>query len=88
MTCKKRKLQYIREKNHYRSGGEGRNYIKISREMLEDSDFIPHLIVSCLSKMEKTFKMKLALKQYALGWDGDDFVKDIQTLRYSFKKVD
>jgi hypothetical protein len=85
-NCKKRKLAYIREKNHYRSFGVGKNYFKISDELLDDVDYIKQVIGLSVKDLEKKFKMKFQIIDFKTGLDGEDFIRQMTTVLYTFKK--
>ena len=87
MNCKKRKLNYIREKNHYRLFGFGSNFIKVSQELLDDPEYVQHLIESSLIKVEKKYKMKFEIIEMDIGFNGLDFIRNLKTIRYKFKKI-
>lgn len=91
MNSKKRKLKYIREKNHYRSGGESRCLFRVSSELLEDTDYFESLLskeaerISC--NLEKRFKMPFHLACFDTGSVADDYMKDLITVRLTLKAV-
>ena len=58
MNSKRRKLKYIREKNHYRLGGLGVDYFIVSNEMLSDDTFIRSQIIRQGDVISKRYKMK------------------------------
>ena len=90
LSNKKRKLNYIREKNHYRLGGFGASYFKMTKEMFEDSNFsdrfIKTEIENNLLKLKSIFKLDFKIDRFETGLDGNDFIHDLITIKYYYKK--
>ena len=91
MTCKQRKLRYIREKNSLVIGkGVFNNTYKISNEVLNDE----HLSFSVLNQMMVNSKKELFMKykihlntiSYSITCNGDDFIKNIKTVLVTINK--
>ena len=91
MTSKKRKLEYIREKNHYRKGGKAIGFIKVSIEMLEDVDFLEYEMVSessvFINKLQCKFKMRFRVCEISRGMIEDDFIRNLTTIRFYLKTI-
>lgn len=87
MTSKKRKLKYIREKNHYRKGGKAGSHFKITNELIEDVDFVENEIMNhsrrTINSLNKKFKMKFKVCEVSKGIIGDD----LTTIQYYFKTI-
>lgn len=90
-TAKKRKLEYIREKNHYRRGGKIGSFFKISNEMLDDRVFIERLTMErteeTKERLERKFKIKFKLVSMVSGNEGQDFTNDLTTIKLTFQKL-
>ena len=90
MTCKRRKIIYIREKNWYRLGNAGYFYIKIVNEMMDDVDFVERYIEEYVHKtiidLTKKFKMDFECCEILVGKNGDDYLHQLTTFRIKFKK--
>lgn len=90
-SSKKRKLEYIREKNHYRLGGSGVGYFKVSGQLIEDVDFVKLMLdtqtAETLNSFQKKFKMEFKAISYESGLIGDDFINNVTTFKIKFKKV-
>jgi hypothetical protein len=90
-SSKRRKLEYIREKNYYRKGGKCSSFLKVSKEMTENTNFIKGLIRSeefeIAKKLKNRFKMKFALTNIETGLNGDDFIMDLTTFKFNLKVV-
>ena len=88
-SCRKRKLEYIREKNHYRLGRKGSGYLKVSVEMIDDVDFLESFIMNESShlfyNLSRKFKMKFRVTSFDIAMSGEDFIRDIRTVKYYFK---
>ena len=92
MTCKKRKLKYIREKNYYRSFGEGKIFITVSNELDRESVFKAKekLLNNAeleLEKMEKKYKMPFGINAVIGGLNGDDLIRDCTSFGFLFKRT-
>ena len=89
LSNKKRKLQYIREKNHYRLGGEGVVRLHFVDEIMDDHDFVQQEIKIetkiKLDRLSKKYKMKFSIDRIKIGRNNDDFINGITTVLYSFK---
>ena len=91
MTSKKRKLEYIREKNHYRKGGDHVGWFKVPSGLSSDKDFINSEIES-VSKMQidylkKKFKINFKISSLDTGMIADDFVKGLFTIRFKLNII-
>lgn len=90
-SCKKRKLEYIREKNFYRLGGKGKGRLKIAIEMIDDVDFLKSFLDNDSSylfyNLSRKFKMNFRVTNFDVGLCGDDLIKDLRTVEYFFKKT-
>lgn len=87
---KKRKIEYIREKNHYRSGGEGGYSMKVSEELKEDEDYIKWLIQlwdEDLIKIGKKYKMNFERTKFDIGKDHEDFMRQTFSIVIRFKRT-
>ncbi len=86
MNRKKRNLQYIREKNYIRKGGIIRSYFKISNEMLDDSEFVKQFTESnvgdAIKRISRKFKLRLKLHDMLSGSDGEDFIRNLTTIKF------
>ena len=86
---RKRKLEYIREKNHYRLGGEGGSFFKISNELIKDTDFVAnevrHQSTNRISFLQKKFKMAFGVVGVDTGLDGNDFAMNLTTIKLTYK---
>ena len=91
ISRKKRKLEYIREKNYYRLGGKCKSIFKISSQMMGDNDFIQSTIKrqtkETATNLDRKFKMKFALTNIETGINGDDFINDLTTFKFTLKVV-
>lgn len=84
---KKRKLKYIREKNHYRKGGSGSMFIKISSDFLcKSSNIIESEISKKIHLHSKKFKIKFDVFEYNVGLVDEDFIQDLHTINFLFRK--
>ena len=82
-TSRQKKLEYIREKNHYRFGGIGASSFKISYRNTE----YDNLFDRYLSQINNIFKMKFEILESREGLINDDFIKDLITIRFTFKRI-
>ena len=82
-TSKQRKLEYIREKNHYRLGGIGYSYFKISDRNIE----YEYLFDRYCHQLNKDFKMKFVILEADEGLFNDDFINDLITVKFTFKRL-
>jgi len=93
ISNKKRKLNYIREKNYYRLGGIGVDYFKMSKEMFSDIDFTEKQIIrsidDSLKRMSKKYKLTFGSNPLWIesGLDGNDFLRELTTIKFKFKAV-
>ena len=93
LSNKKRKLEYIREKNHYRKGGFGYDYFQMSKGMFEDIDFSEKQIIKSIENSLKKYgkKYKLTFGSNPLwvesGLSGNDFLRELITIKFKFKIV-
>ena len=76
-------IEYIREKNHYRFGGIGASSFKISYGNTE----YDNLFDRYLSQVNNIFKMKFEILESREGLINDDFIKDLITIRFTFKRI-
>ena len=87
MTSKQRKLAYIREKNSLRQGKSSAfAYIKMSKEMIDDTDFvneqIQHQSGESIKYLRKKFKMDFHVIKSNIGIKNEDFTRDMVTIGY------
>ena len=85
MTCKQRKLEYIRLKNKLRIGkSKFKTYTKFSNELIDDTDFMIGFIKQSLNDAEKMLfkKFRIILDQFyfQIGMDDNDFLRNTKTL--------
>ena len=89
MNSKKRKLKYIREKNHYRLGGERTCVLKVTNELSEHPEYFELWVTKTsedvVRDLEKKFKMPFKLARLETGLMEDDFLKNLSTLVLYFK---
>lgn len=83
MTCKQRKLKYIREKNRLRLGiSKFKSFCKVSNDL--SSQELEFFLKEAISENErllfKQFKLVLNTIEVQYGCDGDDFIKNLKTL--------
>jgi hypothetical protein len=85
MSNKQRSLSYIREKNRIRKLGFTRGFFKISKELVSDvellKEFSSHHIRYMIDTFGKKYKMNFKLHDVEMGLDGDDFLKDLKTIK-------
>ena len=90
LSNKKRKLNYIREKNGYRKGFRGISFFKISNEVLGDAEFVKsyteRFIEDTFRSLSRKFKMPFEIISFDSGLDGDDFIQNVTTVRFTFKR--
>lgn len=86
-TSKKRKLEYIREKNYYRLGGTGSNYVKIAQELIDDVSFVHWLVNEQIPGLERKYKMYFETISFEIGFVNDDFIKNLKTILFKFKRI-
>lgn len=86
LSNKKRKLNYIRQKNRLRLGGKLFNTFIVSNEMMTDQKFITDHIQSILIENIKKYKTLLSFS-VANGQCYDDFVMNTTTLKLTFTKL-
>ena len=90
-SSRKRKLAYIREKNHYRLGGEGGSFFKISNELIKDTDFVAnevrHQSTNRISFLQKKFKMAFGIVGVEQGLDSNDFIMNLTTIKITYNKT-
>jgi hypothetical protein len=60
-------------------------YFKVSREILQEAETVGHFFQ--MAKDLKKVPPDYSLISYEVGFDGDDFVKDLQTVVLKFRKV-
>ena len=91
LSSKKRKLNYIREKNHYRLGYFGCSFLKVTKEIFEDSEFLKTFVESDfelnLKKISDKFKMNFEIYRVESGQENNDFMHDLFTIKYYYKKI-
>ena len=81
MNSKRRKLKYIREKNHYRLGGFGIDYFQMSNELNSDILFyqshVIKMITQSLNKLNKKYKLTFGSHPSWVesGLSGNDFLR-------------
>jgi hypothetical protein len=85
------KLKYIREKNHYRLGGTGNFNFKVSSNVVDDVKYMDTQIKYRseieLKKLSKKYKMSFGVIDINVGLDGEDFVRNLQTVLCTFKAI-
>ena len=85
------KNQYIREKNHYRNGGTGTFYFKVSSDLIDDEKYIENRInyvgILELKKLSKKYKMSFEIIEKHIVLLHEDFEKNIQTVLFTFKAI-
>lgn len=86
LSNKQRKLIYIRQKNRLRLGGSLMMYFKVSNEIMKYEDFLHEHIQDRLIEAVKKYKMLLTF-DIQTGINGDDFLKNIQTVKLTFTKL-
>lgn len=86
MNNKKRKLRYIRDKNHINKGGLISFTVKISTETLENTTVVKEIINSQVLNLSKKFKTPLKINETRVGWIHDDYKKNRQTCRVTLIK--
>ncbi len=88
---KKRKLQYIREKNAYRNGVPCNLFFKMSSDIMEDKLYCESLINNQINaatlKLKKKFKMNFDHIKSEIGLCDDDFIRDIITVKLQFNVI-
>jgi len=85
LSSKKRKLLYIREKNHLRLGGEIREVLKISNSKHGDNYTIDY-IDSEIERNHRKYKMLFNVN-IQIGQENDDFLHNLTTVLLTYKKV-
>jgi len=88
MNRKKRNLNYIRLKNKLRKGDIISNFEKISNSLTtqEEELFFDNVIKQHEINYKKKYKLNLKLYSCELGLLGDDFMKNLTTIKLNFKK--
>jgi hypothetical protein len=84
-------FKYIREKNHYRLGGTGNFHFKLSQEVVDDVKYMDTQIKYRseleLKKLSEKYKMSFVVTDIDVGLDGEDFVRNLQTVLCTFKAI-
>ena len=87
MTNKTRSLNYIRDKNGYRAGRTALYYFKVTNELNHDAGLCDDMLESEISKsikeLNKRYKLKFKIKAILSGLDGNDFVNNVFTVKFS-----
>lgn len=79
-----RRLQYIRSKNKLNSGGI---LFGIVKGTINNGESMVDHAWSLIRKQEKNYKMSLEIQDLEFGWVNDDFIRELITLKFSFKKA-
>ena len=95
---KKRKLEYIREKNHYRLGGFGCDYLKVSKEIRDYKEYFENFLIKeyfenflikeiylNIKKVESIFKIPLKIFKIETGFEGNDLSNEVITVKYYYR---
>ena len=89
ISRKKRNTIYIREKNHLRLGGVRVESFKTNIPV-ESNDFaesIENVIKSRIATLSRKFKIELDFFMVEWGWSGDDFARDMSSIRYKICNI-
>ena len=82
---KKRKLEYIRQKNNYRKGGKAQSIIKVPSEMNENIDLINDISKPTIERLNKKFNLNFEMITFESGLINSDFANDLKTVKTTFK---
>lgn len=87
-TAKRRKLDYIRKKNHLRLGGLYFQIFRVANILLEQQpDYINLLTEEIREHLSKSFKMPIvSCGKDEVVYDALDFTRDLKTIRMEFKR--
>jgi alpha-D-ribose 1-methylphosphonate 5-triphosphate synthase subunit PhnG len=82
-NCKNRKLTYIRTKNGLRLGRRRYYWFaKVSQEFFDDVQFNWNtFITKAQAELMREYGLKLVHSKMDTGLNGDDFVKNLMTIR-------
>ena len=88
MTNKTKKLNYIREKNGYRSGRTALYFFKVTDQVYNDDDdsFDCMLMTEstrAVIELDRKYKLSFRVCTIESGLDGNDFVNRLQTIKFS-----
>lgn len=86
MTRRKRRLKYIREKNHYRTGGKGAVDVKVSKQMTKDELFLKDECNQIIKELQDKYKMKFKIVDYEIALWEEDILNDLITVRLIYKR--
>ena len=85
MTAKQRKLKYIREKNGLRTGKKSIDtFVKLNNQIIQYSDinvYIDSFVMEAKNYAIKKWKVNLENIKLNYGLDGDDFIRDLTTIK-------
>jgi len=89
MNRKKRKLQFIRKKNHVRLGGLLHLGVKTSGEIISSTIIgeLEQFFEDCIVNEQKRLKLKLFISAVDIAQIDDDFTKDMYTFKITLKHV-
>lgn len=81
-SCKKRKLEYIREKNRLRNGGLRSITMKtpVGGDFEKNLDSCLDMVSDSITGMQVKYKLPIKKKETIISLEGDDFAKSIQTI--------
>ena len=81
MNNKKRKLQYIRDKNHLRLGGNMYSILSVSNEICEDEEYVFNTLESEVKHYSNKYKLNLCIDSLVKGMSNDDFLINCSTFK-------
>jgi hypothetical protein len=79
LSCKKRKLKYIREKNGLKVGHKVSSIFKVRSQFVqtpEGKEYIYRQTLIAKERLEKNYKLRLD-GYIVLGYDGNDFIENL-----------
>ena len=91
LNNKRRKLREIRWINGIRKFGIVKSYVKVSSEVLKDTELMKTIVEDTkdLGPPKRVYRrFSYHLSNVSIGYDGNDFVNDIQTVLKTFKAVE
>ena len=84
LNRKQIKLKYIREKNHYRNGGDGKYFLKLFYKPKDEE--LKEIIDNYITRINKKYKMNFKYFDLETGCI-DDSKKYILYVKFKFKAL-
>jgi len=87
MTNKTRSLNYIRDKNGYRAGRTASYFFKISNEVCNDDDSFDCMLMTestrAVIELDRKYKLNFRVCTIERGLNGNDFLNNLFTVKFS-----